>query len=373
MGQERSLHITIGAFPSNMLSLDTDLQMVKAALLYADRVKLCSFASSLVISILALRQLTPGQQLELFETFIQAVKANGQTTQNRQTDPEHYGRQRDVKAGGGGELLQRLGGQAEPARAWNDFKEEVDKLSHKAGTGGILRAVQSGMLELHVFTVPEDIEAVVTEFLEVISDAVSDGSTYPLFDDATGQLVRVGLREGALTVSEAGVARGRHSGLAAHLLERLPLFEAATVDEILDIRSELELPLVRFRGAIARFSEDIRIGYWDKDFPNEAEEVFYREVAPAILEIEESLKTNRYLHQLTEGGSRSLAEAATLSMAIHSLASLPEITSAVLGGGISAVSASYRAYREWKQSRQEAEKNQLFFYYQTGKRLERRG
>lgn len=52
----KGLHITIGASPDSIdssgayrLSLETELKMVKAALLYADRAKLCSMTSSALL------------------------------------------------------------------------------------------------------------------------------------------------------------------------------------------------------------------------------------------------------------------------------------------------------------------------------------
>jgi hypothetical protein len=85
----------------------------------------------------------------------------------------------------------------------------------------------------------------VQEFVEIIKNALSNGSTYPLFDGQTGDLVRTGVKGGQIRVSQAGVARGKHSGLAARSLERLPVFEQASIKEILDIRQELEHPLTR--------------------------------------------------------------------------------------------------------------------------------
>jgi hypothetical protein len=64
-------HITIVAAPltaAGQVSLEHDLDMIKAALLYADRVKLCSPASSMMLQVLAIGQLKQKQQLELLES-----------------------------------------------------------------------------------------------------------------------------------------------------------------------------------------------------------------------------------------------------------------------------------------------------------------
>jgi hypothetical protein len=48
----RLLHIIIGAAPTGAVSLQHDLRMTKAALLYADRTKLCSPTSSMTLQML---------------------------------------------------------------------------------------------------------------------------------------------------------------------------------------------------------------------------------------------------------------------------------------------------------------------------------
>ena len=69
--------------------------------------------------------------------------------------------------------------------------------SHPPGRGGLLGGL--------------DLADVLEEFLEQAMGAVEDGSTYPLFDDLTGDFVAEAVRHGLVTVSEAGASRGRHS------------------------------------------------------------------------------------------------------------------------------------------------------------------
>jgi hypothetical protein len=212
--------------------------------------------------------------------------------------------------------------------------------------------------------------------------SVSSGNTYPLFDAQAGGLVSAGVREGEIRVSEAGLVRGRHSGLAADLLERLPLFEQATVDEILDIRRELAPPLIRFRKAITEFSATIKTAPWDEDFVSEAGTIFHRDVAPAVQEIEERVQSNRYLLLLLKRiGAPS---ASMLAAAMSRIADLPEIIAqtisnpaaaqAVTPAVASAVAATTgkaildTRWEKYEQQRS-IEQHQLYFYYRAKMRL----
>ncbi len=127
-----------------------------------------------------------------------------------------------------------------------------------------------------------DLADLLEEFVERVAGAVEDGSTYPLFDDLTGNFVTEAIRHGFLTVSETDAARSRHSGLCSDLLQRLPLFERASLSDVLAIRHELEGPLLGFYIAVADFSREIRSAAWETDFIEEADVLFREKVEPEV-------------------------------------------------------------------------------------------
>ncbi len=396
------LHITIGTYPSSKLSLEQELRLSKAALLYGDHVKLYSLASSMMSMVSRQRDFSPKQQMQLLEKVIPYLASEKDArvllkflkTIKKKSQTKHLSRQdRTVQAS----FQQLLAGQ------WEAVKQKAIEIAKDSGFDEIERGVRAGLLELHTFEETDTDETVlefitdciagasgsprvesrrseisqrsdkmIWEFVERVSSAVSDSSTYPLFDTETGELVREKVDAKRIGVSESDIGRGKHSGLAGHLLKRLPLFDQASVDEILDVREELDRPLTRFRGAIVRFSEEIKPASWDKDFPSEAEKVFYRDVGPAILDIEESVKSNKLLasilHKFVEKPA-VLPVGSLFSLAISQLSSLPSEVALSLGVGISSAAIIHEAYKEWKQEKQAIERNQLFFYYEAQRRL----
>ena len=157
--------------------------------------------------------------------------------------------------------------------------------------------------------------------------------------------------------------------MASDLLRRLPLFEKATVQEILDIRRELENPLIRFRGAVIHMSEGIRSAAWDEDFPSDAGMAFRKEVEPAILEIEEAVQDNGSLSSLLLKDVRPGDWATGLGVMLSTLAGLPDVASVLLGSGTTAGMTARGAYKEWREDRKNIESNHMFFYYETRERL----
>jgi hypothetical protein len=146
------------------------------------------------------------------------------------------------------------------------------------------------------------------------------------------------------------------------------MFDMVTMDEVIDIRRELERPLVRFRSGIIKFSRDIQNSPWEKDFPLKAEEVFREHVEPAIMDLEDACQSNKFLLKLIPKlGTTGVATPSVIGLLVAEASHLPGIIAA--GLGLSATVATIEAYKEWRKENQQIEGNQLYFYYKASKLL----
>jgi hypothetical protein len=113
---------------------------------------------------------------------------------------------------------------------------------HKAaGIHGFREAVKLGRLEVHSFreTSAEaiveamlrgggnllygiDLVDVLEEYIDQVSGAVADGSTYPVFDDLTGDFVAEAVRAGLITSTEASADSPAHQGRTPEVCSRTP-------------------------------------------------------------------------------------------------------------------------------------------------------
>jgi len=367
------LHITIGSSPADGMSLDKDLRMVKAALLYADQTKLCSLTSSMVLQVLALADLNETQQLEfmaeMFPYLISDPHEANQKTATLRLLINLYKKKRRSKE----ELLFVMKMKREWAVQWEEMKEAIQSIAEQSGSPGIIKAVNSGLLEIHVFESRSNdyIDGLANEYFDVVGQAISDNSTYPMLDAQTGDLISAAIKEGVLVVSNTGVTRSKQAGIIANLFERLPLFDKASIEEILDIRSELEKPLIRFRSAIIKYGEYIKSAAWAPDFLFEADQLYRREIEPAILEIEEAYKSSSYLRVLAGKATEPLATTTALGVAVSQLSQFLDLTQQSLLLGVGGGKIAYDTYIKQKGLRDNLEQNQLYFYYRVGKKLEK--
>lgn len=391
----RPLHFTIGTGlglnPSvGQLSLENDLLLVKAGLLYADRVRLCSIGASLALEFAKLMKASGRERMEFLREYFEDLAPSN--PEAAATMREFVAKYRDLQSRRGGtrsktQVQAMFEVQANMRRIWTEFEKGIGEFLRIAGADGIVEAVDTGLLDVHRFEAggvermgglgqedqdrreEEFVADLFWEFLDLIGDAVADGDTNPLFDQMSGGLLRTGVEAGVVSPTESGIDRGKHSGLASDLLRQLPLFEKATVKDILGIRRELENPLIRFRGAVMGMSEDIRSAAWDPGFPGDVDKEFRKVVEPAVLEIEEAVQENGSLRALLLKGFRPGDWATGLGVTISTLAGLPDAASVLLGSGTTAGMTARGAYKEWLQDRKNIESNHMFFYYETRERL----
>jgi hypothetical protein len=158
----------------------------------------------------------------------------------------------------------------------------------------------------------------------------------------------------------------KHSLLALQLLERLPLFSEAKLDEILDIRKELESPLIHFRKTMINLSEQIKSEPWSEDFSYDVEKIFHKDVAPSVAEIEEITKTNKSLLSiLNRALTKPLASGGILALALSQVSALPNLASFALAGSgaAAAIGTGISIMHDIAEEQRKLEQNQFYFYY----------
>lgn len=366
----RSLHVFVGVADSDALAFSIDRPLVKAALLYGDAVTLASPAASLIARVLH----TPPEGA--LETLIALAEDFDLGDGPRQLAAARATLVTEPEAPYRAERIERLD------RIARDWWEQVRGALHArlqaGGHGELVAAARTGIIRLD----PLDIGALASpsDFAPVASDAYAGridtalaGLSVPLLDGATMDLLRQRASGVAEPVASSNGPRGREGGLVADWLPRLPLFEAASIEEILDIRRELAAHIARFRAAVIEFADAVQPAVWDDGFPHEAERLYRREVAPTVADIADAIAATGPLRALV---SRYADRPGLLTPFVPALAvGLAEASAGIELGALGLASgflAANAAHAWWldRDARREIEGHQLFFYYAAGKRLQ---
>lgn len=380
------MHITIGTAPQKDLNLVTDIKLVKAALLYADRTKLCSPAYSILLPMLELGKRTPEEQLDFLERILPYSNLSAEQIE---IALQNIKGEREQLRGGGfsiNRLFARIRAKKRFEEKWELIRNKFEPLGQDVAVEEFGRAVEANLLEIQTFKTLEEADVknkgfytdlegttakLVKEFVGVVGKTIADGSTYPLFDDSIRNEIRRRIEQGIIDPSELRINQAKQTRLATDLLKRLPVLDEVPIDELINIRNELERPLHRFRSGIIEYAEEIKSAAWGKDFQAEAEQLFIRRIGPAILEIEEAIETRSSFAGLVvkKASAATLASGGVLSMILDKVALLPSYAALALGGALTTTAILHEAYKEWQKQEQEIEKNQLYFYYEVTERL----
>ena len=388
---KEGLHFTVastaGHRSPDKLDLSEDLALVKASLLYADKVRLCSVGSSLLSAIAEYAEAPEKERAKLVVRYLPDLQPSMGADEVRFFEAVVGMRSRKEARAVPKRTRKEIMGMVR--QEGEELRRNVLEHHRAAGIEGFRNAVREGVLEVHTFgqTSVEalveahlkgngdwlsgvDIADVLIEFLEQASEAVRAGTTYPLLDAPTAEFIAAVEGAGFAEVSATAEDRGRYSGLAGDLLRRLPLFELASIDEVLDIRRDLRVSLLGFRQAVAEFASEVRSAAWRQGFAEEAEALFREKVEPEVERIEHAVQENSSYAELgrrvLRHGGTGLA-AGVVGGFLASASSLTEVSSAALLGGVGGPLT--QAFLDKHQHLRELEENQIYFYYAAGEAL----
>lgn len=293
-------------------SLDSSAELLKGAIVYGDEVLLHSPTAVLLASVASLANMAPGDLVGFLREVAPALGETGEgfTEQMRQLDQSFGAVPTDA-------LIQLLLDQSSPmrelvkmfdpsaaaeldghtrefARVRQDLDRVIEEQLAAAGVGTVLPAIDAGLLQLAPIGSTDDL---FNGYMEALWSVLRDPRYFPLFDTRIAELVDAAVREGALDLSTGARSKGRQAAAASGFLARLPTFPLASMDEIIDIRGELDRPLIRFRAEMVRVAKDLGVDAFDPRFDEVAEEAWTSRVRPALLELEELVEEKRLRSQ----------------------------------------------------------------------------
>ncbi len=360
-----ALNIMVLAGPSGSVSMDHEFDLLKSALLYGDQITLCSLSAWVIQGMGPLASMNIDEMFELVTHILSSSPhaAPGLTPQMSSIVSEYSKTVLKKKKLTTQENIVKQ----QILHSYKQVIKNFQKFNLSSGNTQLYKLIEAGHIQLHQFTAT-DMDSVIEEFVAIAAGVVADGTAYPLFDDTSGSLVKEIEKEKGET-AEVDLKRIKHIHLAGNLFHLLPDLSSATLDEVIDIRSELNKYLINFRSKMVEMSDSISSAVWDANFPKEVEQLKISKIDPAIIEISEQIKTTKALKdfiakpkELLKGAGFSSSVGAIISHYAH----LDALTMATLG---TSLVASVDALQKILESKNTAKKNQLYFYYQLNKKL----
>lgn len=339
----KPLHLSIASMQTREFNLTNELLMLKAALVYGDKVDIRSIASSMIMAnVLHLVR----SREEWYEDYPKDEVDEFINTANEHLEIEGVREFIDI-CYGHSDIVEFLMFGADSWAQVSDLPE------------------------------PPKVEtAMMLDFAMQLSEDFYSGNTIPFFDDAASSLANktriIGSKIGFPILPKSPIVQSKQIAIVSNLFSRLPLFERAQVDEIFDIRKELEKPLVNFRSQIIQVSKEIETAPWDKDFPLDVEQLFIEKVEPTILDIEDACKSNKLLSSVISNIAKKplvIPATSALGLVLSTSAQIPDVIAQAISLSTGVAIIASEAIKEWKEKQKEIERNGFYFYYKLGNRF----
>jgi hypothetical protein len=377
----KPLKVSIVTHPntdSEGVSVSGDIDLVKAALLYADEVELISIGAAMIGAMVSLAE---GGEASLI-SLLQAIGPDGlaRVSGGEPMPPEiiqnlpalielsrtPMGRELGLEA------FEQF--DAMMADAVAELREVAEDMTRQSGAAELIPCIEAGILTLSDAGLSQidssQTDAMVDQWVDLLRQRLNDGSTRLLFDDGAGSLVASMIREGMIRSNDLGLKHAGEAATGSGFITRLPAFPQAPMDELLDLRSDLQGPLVRYRAAVMKISGDLPrlIG---PELETHIDDLWRREVAPAIEEIRETLADHGLVREIArhaETDMMTLLVGGT-GLLVGVSAGLENWVSAAVAGVGASIHAGVRGARSASESRRTAKRTDLFYLYETNRRL----
>lgn len=378
--------------PSDQVGIAKDLELAKAALLYADEVEMVGLGVALFEE---LRQLTRGDigAWGLVRALDDEALAHvlGQSSsdlpQNWRSSFDQL-LNLDVAQLPDDQRTTILGLREQMAELKDGSRPLIDNILSGAGAAELATAIDAGAvriapLNINISTIfrggkrnrPET-DAQIADWLHTLLDRLKDRKVRVLFDKASAGLIEAMRREGRLPDNPQSVRLARQAALGAGLVARLPAFPQAPMDELLDLKKELVRPIAVYQGAIVRYSQQLPQVELGDDLDFEIGQLWQGEVAPSIDQLKEELAQHSLVRELAaRADAKDIANftwtsATGIGVGVVSQASLlhTAMYGALTGAPLLATTVM-EAFRSRSTVAEEASRRDFFLLYESNRRL----
>lgn len=395
------MKFTIGTASSN-LDFAEDMKLIKSSLLYADEIELIGMAEYAIYNYLP-RCIAKANDIDgIISAFIPFLRAFDNKEANELAEQlKSLGQQispykpylKKRKKRSRQEILAQIKVEQVEKQCKETFDVMLDCLMEQSGAKNIRHLVDEKIISVHDYSYNDfGLEKLTGGYFANLLGTIKHGTSFPLFDNISTDIVRAVINNEIIDFGKIDKEIIRHAGIANNILSTLPTLEKASVDEILDFKNEMRVPLDNFRKAIFDFSQKITSMPWDDDFQYECLKLYDTEVLPKINEInalssETSVLKNfgskiladeeerRKLGYVGAGLITTITTGSNIAGALGILENLIQtgskigLTAASVTAFLKTVDLLNRANEDVKEKKSLIENNVMYYYYKASKKI----
>lgn len=377
--------------------MDQDVALTKAALLYANEVEIVSLGVSMYDE---LRQVIDAGEYGGFDLLAslddEMLQYLAERTESRKPLPPDWRETLQQGLSIRPEALESLGidgadelreVQRAAAAYGRDMQQALEDILEENGATELLVAVRAGAIKVATLGVStgstmrpaelggnSEADQQIWNWIDALVARLTDRKTRLLFDKQAGSLVQSMLEAGMIPSNEQGLRLAAQAALGAGFAQRLPAFPTAKMDELLDMRNELAVPLARYRGAVVRFSRDApqAVG---PDLEFEVQQLWDETVNPALAGLKEELARHGLVREIARSLDVKHVQdfgkwTAGTWFTVTTTSALDLFTTGLIAtatGGAATITLD--AIRNRREAEHAARTNEFYYLYEANRRM----
>lgn len=390
----RPLKVVIATTPhsgSDGPSLQRDITLVKAALLYADEVELVSPGAAMLGSMAFVAARGEAGLLEVLEALddstLRQIGGRDLPENWRQLMPalellSNVDPAQLLAVPGLEELAEQVATFGTGMRsAAADFSDKTEEVLAEAGAGELVPAIDAGVLTLSRAGLAADISGagdMLGNFLDIVKTHLADPRSRLMFDDDLAGLVRAMIREGMVEPHHLAIAHAGQAAVGSGLVTRLPAFIEPPMAELLDLRRDLHAPLTNYRAAVVKMADRLTSKAYEPENAAELDDLWISDVEPALVRMREELSQHGLVRELAREavvGPDVVVRAATgpgTYIGLDAVSALSGWAAAAAGAAAGAAALGQmaaRAAQRGREARAKTEQHDLFYLFELDRRL----
>lgn len=367
--------VNIGICPK--LNIGEDIKMIKSMLLYADKINVYNPIFDVCIEMTKLNEGSKFNKILFLQQLLPFFDELNNSNNDYKPFEEmlyYYNYLNNKKVRNNQEIIaflkiKKMIEEIDTSTFQDMINTLINNFDNTEELKQIIKLNKEGYLKIKPTLKYEGLEdKSIENFVNTIKLNLVNKKEYSLFDYQTSDIISSMLKQDLNNLSKYINEKQKSVALASNILKDLPNFETIPLDELIDIKTELNKYLSNFRKAIKFYSKEIECKVWDEDFYYYCNDIIEDEIKPSIEELKEMANSNNILNNLlgttkTEFITNAVGSLSYIGMIMFNPSQFETLTLSLLGlKGLDIISKTIKNTKDLK-------KNQLYFYYETQNKM----
>lgn len=364
--------VSIVTAPNPGLSVAKEVELTKLGLLYADKVEISSASLYYVLAFVRMATLEGTERIDFVRGIFPSLPGitPSQVTQFEEAFKHlPFLKSKLNKTLNDILLIQKLEESIE--NLFSGLGNSAEKVFIESGAEAIIPYISNGQIVIK--DLGSDVKQAPQLLIDGALDSLKDELTYPLFDDSVSDLINLYIKENS---PEINYENTRTILAGKDLLLRLPNINGLTIEQVITLKGEMQIELIRFKSLINEYASDIEGIPFEQSMQVKLAKKYNIDFKPQLAELQSLINKNSFVKHLYSGfldnikefsmlgiGAATLLEMKSAFINASGAANPLDIKNAVMGASGAALAQGFKALNEQRKQQDKIRENKLYFYH----------